>query len=94
MSVCVSNLSSSGRLWEMDQVPAVGDPTHVVLLGAGDRVAAGERQRRVALQRRVARQVRKLGRGRIFLQICVSNAFEEASASPDPRANDTQARTP
>jgi integrase-like protein len=35
-------------------VPAVGDPTHVVQLGAGDRVAAGERQRRVAFQRRVA----------------------------------------
>ena len=28
--------------------------THVVQLGAGDRVSAGEGQRRVALQRRVA----------------------------------------
>src|SRR5260370_21262952 len=51
--VSVSN-SLSGRHWELDQVPAVGDPTHVVQLGTGDRVSAGEGQRRVALQRRVA----------------------------------------
>ncbi len=51
--MCVSN-SSSGRFWELDQVPAVGDPTRVVQVGAGDRGSAGEGQRRVALQRRVA----------------------------------------
>ena len=45
----VSN-SLSGRHWELDQVPAVGDPTHIVQLGTGHRVSAGEGQRRVALQ--------------------------------------------
>ena len=37
----VSN-SSSGRHWELDQVPAVGDPTHIVQLRTGDRVSARE----------------------------------------------------
>ena len=49
----VSN-SLSGRHWELDQVPAVGDPTDIVQLGTGHRVAASEGQRRVAVQRRVA----------------------------------------
>ena len=49
----VSN-SLSSRHWELDQVPAVGDPTDIVQFGTGHRVAAGEGQRRVALQRRVA----------------------------------------
>src|SRR6202171_2751720 len=39
--VSVSN-SLSGRDWELDKVPAVGDPTHIVQLGTGDRVSAGE----------------------------------------------------
>ena len=52
-TVSVSN-SLSGRHWELDQVPAVGDPTDIVQLGTGHRVAASEGQRRVALQRRVA----------------------------------------
>ena len=45
----VSN-SLSGRPWELDQVPAVGDPTHMVQLGSGQRVPAGEGQRCVAFQ--------------------------------------------
>ena len=49
----VSN-SLSGRHWELDQVPAVGDPTDIVQFGTGHHVAAGKGQRRVALQRRVA----------------------------------------
>ena len=53
LKLSVSN-SLSGRHWELDQVPAVGDPTDIVQLGAGHRVAASEGQRRVALQRRVA----------------------------------------
>ena len=52
-ALSVSN-SLSGRHWELDQVPAVGDPTDIVQLGTGHRVAVGEGQRRVALQRRVA----------------------------------------
>jgi hypothetical protein len=40
--VSVSN-SLSGRQRELDQVPAVGDPAHIVRLGTGDRVSAGER---------------------------------------------------
>ena len=32
----------SGRHWKLDQVTAVGDPTHLVQLGAGHRVSAGE----------------------------------------------------
>ena len=53
LDLSVSN-SLSGRHWELDQVPAVGDPTDIVQLGTGHRVAASEGQRRVALQRRVA----------------------------------------
>ena len=49
----VSN-SLSGRHWELDQVPAVGDPTDIVQFGTGHHVAANEGQRRVALQPRVA----------------------------------------
>jgi hypothetical protein len=49
----VSN-SLSGRYWELDQIAAVRDPTHIVQLGSGHRVSAGEGQRGVALQRRVA----------------------------------------
>ena len=49
----VSN-SLSGRHWELDQVPAVGDLTDIVQLGTGHHVSVGEGQRRVALQRRVA----------------------------------------
>ena len=49
----VSN-SLSGRHRELDQVPALGDPTHIVQLGTGHRVSAGEGQWRVAPQRRVA----------------------------------------
>ena len=49
----VSN-SLSGRHWELDQVPAVGDPTDIVQLGAGHHASANEGQRRVTLQRRVA----------------------------------------
>src|SRR6266852_5806532 len=49
----VSN-SLSGRHRELDQVPAVGDPTHIVQLGTGHRVSADEGQWRVAPQRRVA----------------------------------------
>ena len=49
----VSN-SLSGRHWELDQVPAVGDLTDIVQLGTGHHVSAGEGQRRVAFQRRVA----------------------------------------
>ena len=49
----VSN-SLSGRHWELDQVPAVGDPTDIVQFGTGYHLAAGEGRRRVALQRRVA----------------------------------------
>jgi hypothetical protein len=46
-TVSVSN-SLSGRHWKLDQVPAVGNPTHIVQLGADNRVSAGEIQRRVA----------------------------------------------
>ena len=35
----VSN-SVSGRHWKLDQIPAVGDPTHIVQVGSGPRVAA------------------------------------------------------
>ena len=52
-SASVSN-SLSGRHWELDQGPAVGDRTDIVQLGTGHHVSAGEGQRRVALQRRVA----------------------------------------
>ena len=49
----VSN-SLSGRHWELNQVPAVGDPTNIVQFGMGHHVSANEDRRRVALQRRVA----------------------------------------
>ena len=49
-AVSVSN-SLSGRHWELNQVPAVGDPTDIVQFGTGHHVGAGEGRRRVALQR-------------------------------------------
>ena len=51
--LCVSN-SLSGRHRELDHVPAVGDPTHIVEVGPGYCVSADEGQRRAARQRRVA----------------------------------------
>jgi len=39
--LCVSN-SLSGRDWELDKVSAMGDPTHIVQLGTGNRVSAGD----------------------------------------------------
>ena len=53
LRLSVSN-SLSGRHWELDQVPAVGDPTDIVQFGTGHHVSANEGRRRVALQRRVA----------------------------------------
>ena len=44
----VSN-SLLGRHWKLNEVPAVGDPTHIVEFGRGQRVFAGETQRRVAV---------------------------------------------
>jgi hypothetical protein len=41
VNLSVSN-SASGGDWELDKVPAVGDPTHIVQLGTGDHVSAGE----------------------------------------------------
>jgi hypothetical protein len=49
----VSN-SLSGGDWELDEVPAMGDPAHMVQIGRDRRVPIGEGQRRVARQRRVA----------------------------------------
>ena len=49
----VSN-SWSGGDGELDEVPTVGDPTHVVQIGQDCRLATGEGQRRVTLQRRVS----------------------------------------
>ena len=47
--VSVSN-SWSGGDGELDEVPAVGDPAHMVQIGRDHRVSTGEGQRRVALQ--------------------------------------------
>ena len=49
----VSN-SLSGGDWELDEVPAMGDPAHMVQISRDHRVPTGEAQRRVAVQRRVA----------------------------------------
>ena len=49
----VSN-SLSGGDRELDEVPAVGDPTHLAQIGRGHRVSAGEGQWRVTVQRRVS----------------------------------------
>ena len=45
----VSN-SLSGGDWELDHVPAVGDPTHMVQIGGDHPVSTGEVQGRVARQ--------------------------------------------
>ncbi len=45
----VSN-SWSGGDGELDEVPAVRDPAHIVQIGRNHRVLTGEGQRRVALQ--------------------------------------------
>jgi PIN domain len=49
MHLSVSN-SSSGCDWELDQVPAVGDPPHMVQIGSGHRLSTADGQWRVALQ--------------------------------------------
>ena len=45
----VSN-SLSGGDRELDEVPALGDRTHMVEIGRGQRVSTGEGQRRAAAQ--------------------------------------------
>ena len=72
----VSN-SLSGRHWELDQVPAVGDRTDIVQLGTGHHVAAGEGQRRVALQRRVAAYLVGGGQTPGATQRCLNPGFSE-----------------
>jgi hypothetical protein len=47
--VSVSN-SLSRCDWELNEVPAVGDPTHMVQIGKGHRVSTGESQWRPAVQ--------------------------------------------
>jgi hypothetical protein len=49
LRLSVSN-SLSGGDWELDEVPAVRDPAHMVQIGRDHRVLTGEGQRRVALQ--------------------------------------------
>ena len=53
MTLSVSN-SLSGGDWELDEVPAIADPAHMVQVGRDRRRSTGEGQRRVALQRRMA----------------------------------------
>ena len=72
----VSN-SLSGRHWELDQVPAVGDLTDIVQLGTGHHVSAGEGQRRVALQRRVAAYLVGGGQTPDATQRCFNPGFSE-----------------
>ena len=72
----VSN-SLSGLHGELDQVPAVGDPTDIVQLGTGHRVAAGEGQQRVALQRRVAAYLVVVGQTPGATQRCLNSGFSE-----------------
>ena len=47
-TVWVSNSSSSGSDWELDEVPTAGDPPDLVQIRSGSRVLTGARQRRVA----------------------------------------------
>src|SRR5262249_32033922 len=55
MLYCLSVSNSlSGRDRQLNEVPAVGDPTHLVQIGRGHRVAVGERQRRPTFQGGVA----------------------------------------
>jgi hypothetical protein len=49
LALPVSN-SSSGCDWELDQIPAMGDSTHMVQNGKGHRLSTAEGQRRVAIQ--------------------------------------------
>ena len=72
----VSN-SLSGRHWELDQVPAVGDLTDIVQLGTGHHVSAGEGQRRVAFQRRVAAYLVGGGQTPDATQRCLNPGFSE-----------------
>jgi len=52
--VWVSNSSSSGSDWELDEAPAVGDPPRMAEIGNGDRASIGERQWRMTFQGRMA----------------------------------------
>jgi len=42
--------SPSGRYWELHEVAAVGDPTHLVQIGRRQRLSIGEGQWRAAVQ--------------------------------------------
>src|SRR6267378_2657389 len=66
----VSN-SLSGGDWEVDEVPAMADPAHMVQVGRDRRLSTGEGQRRMALQRRMAacRIVVNLELGKLAFQI-------------------------
>ena len=66
----VSNSSSVGD-WELDEVPAVRDPAHMVQIGRDRHVPTCEGQRRMPLQRRVAtcRIVVNLELGKLPFQI-------------------------
>ena len=75
-TLSVSN-SLSGRHWELDQGPAVGDRTDIVQLGTGHHVSAGEGQRRVALQRRVAAYLVVGGQTPSATQRCLNPGFSE-----------------
>ena len=75
-TLSVSN-SLSGRHWELDQVPAVGDLTDIVQLGTGHHVSVGEGQRRVALQRRVAAYLVGGGQTPGATQRCLNPGFSE-----------------
>ena len=72
----VSN-SLSDRHWELDQVPAVGDPTDIVQFGMGHHVSANEGRRRVALQRRVAAHLVVVGQTLGATQRCPNPGFSE-----------------
>ena len=54
IDLSVSN-SLSGRNRELDEVPTVAEPTHLVRIGRGHRVSVGERQRRATFQGGVAK---------------------------------------
>ena len=75
-ALSVSN-SLSGRHWELDQVPSVGDLTDIVQLGTGHHVSVGEGQRRVALQRRVAAYLVGGGQTPGATQRCLNPGFSE-----------------
>ena len=88
---CASRIRRQAATGSWTKSRQWGDPTDIVQLGTGNRVSAGEGQRRVALQRRVAtcRVVIALEVGKFPLKITGIPEQHMVEEFPAHRSNQT-----